>query len=226
MMSQDNRLLPVSPIDRSIEKPLSEIAQSRPYYGAAAAEPTNVREYLHVVLKRKWLILSLVVVITSLVTIQMFRQPSIYQGETTIKIEQKARNVLQTKDLVINSGTDPNFWNTQLKSLESPALARQVALTLDLQHNTSFFGQSQAGIFSSLRRAFSRNKRTAAPAATNEPAVVADTDTRDQQLTQEQMAALEPYEDTIIANETVEPVIGTNFVTIKYRHNDPELAQK
>ena len=159
MMSQDNRLIPVSAIDRGLDRPLSEISQVKPY-GGAAAESTNIRDYFHVVMKRKWLILSLVLVITSLVTIQMFRQPSIYQGETTIRIEPKPRSVLQTKELVINSGTDPNFWGTQLKLLENNSLARQVVLTLDLQHNPNFFGgQAQGGIFASLRRAFSREKK-------------------------------------------------------------------
>src|ERR1700716_2363111 len=162
MMSQDNRLIPVSGVDRSLDRPLSDIAQAKPY-GVSATEPTNLRDYLFVVLKRKWLVLSLVLVITSLVTIQMFRQPSIYQGETTIRIEPKPKSVLQTKELVINSGTDPNFWGTQLKLLENNSLARQVVLTLDLQHNPNFFGgQSQGGIFSSLRRAFSREKKTSA----------------------------------------------------------------
>ena len=59
-------------------------------------------------------------VVTSLVTIQMFRQPSIYEGETTIKIEPKPRNVLQTKEIVINAQSDPNFWGTQLSSLKIP----------------------------------------------------------------------------------------------------------
>src|SRR6266571_7047333 len=160
MMSQDNRLVPVPGIDRALDRPLSEIAQVKPY-GISAAEPTNVRDYLHVVLKRKWLILSLVVVITSLATIQMFRQPSIYEGKTTIRIEPKPKSVLQTKELVINSGTDPNFWGTQLKLLENPSLARQVVLTLDLQHNPDFFGgQTQGGVFSSLQRIFSKPKKT------------------------------------------------------------------
>jgi polysaccharide biosynthesis transport protein len=227
MMSQDNRLIPVSGVDRSLDRPLGEIAQAKPY-GVSATEPTNIRDYLFVVLKRKWLVLSLVLVITSLVTIQMFRQPSIYQGETTIRIEPKPKSVLQTKELVINSGTDPNFWGTQLKLLENSSLARQVVLTLDLQHNPNFFGgQSQGGIFASLRRAFSRDKKDpadATPAA--EPAIIGESELKDQPLTPQQLAQLEPYEDTIIGNETIEPVTGTNFVVIKYRHTDPELAQK
>jgi len=158
-MAQDNRLLPVSALDRSIDRPLADFAQAKGY-GTAGLEPTTFRDYLFVVLKRKWLILSLVLVVTSLVTIQAFRAPSIYEGETTIRIEQKAPNVLQTKEIVIAGQNDPNFWGTQLKLLENPALARQVVLTLDLQHNPSFFGgQSQGGFFSSLRRIVAKPKK-------------------------------------------------------------------
>src|SRR3984893_15967688 len=154
MMSQDNRLIPVSGIDRGLDRPLSDLGQSKPY-GVSAADPSNIRDYFHVVMKRKWLILSLVLVVTSLVTIQMFRLPSIYEGETTIRIEPKPQSVLQTKEIVIQAQSDPSFWGTQLKLLENPALARQVVLTLDLQHNQAFFGgQAQGGVFASLRRVF------------------------------------------------------------------------
>src|ERR1700704_6472625 len=113
MMSQDNRLIPVSALDRSLDRPLSDLAQNKPY-GVSGTEPDTIRDYLFVILKRKWLILSLVLVITSLVTIQAFRAPSIYAGETTIRIEEKPPNVLQTKDIVITGQGDPNFWGTQL----------------------------------------------------------------------------------------------------------------
>src|SRR5450432_2958513 len=99
MMSQDNRLVPVSAIDRGLDRPLSDLSQSKGY-GVTDADHTNIRDYLFVVLKRKWQILSLMVVITSLVAIQMFRMPSTYEGVTTIRIEPKPKSVLQTKELV------------------------------------------------------------------------------------------------------------------------------
>src|SRR6187431_1454149 len=204
-MSQDNRLLPVSALDRSIDRPLSDYSQSKPY-GTSGLEPTTFRDYLFVVLKRKWLILSLVLVVTSLVTIQAFRAPSIYQGETTIRIEQKAPNVLQTKEVVIAGQNDPNFWGTQLKLLENPALARQVVLTLDLQHNPAFFGgQSQGGVFSSIRRVFSKPKKAnESPAASSGLTVVGESEVTGGSLTPEQLAQLEPYEDAIVGGEIVE----------------------
>jgi capsular exopolysaccharide synthesis family protein len=221
-MSQDNRLLPASP--GALDRPLSEIAQAKPY--GVAAESTHLRDYLFVVLKRKWLILSLVLVVTSLVTIQMSRAPAIYQGETLIKIEPRQRGVLQSKDVVITA-PDPNFWGTQLRLLENPGLARQVVLTLDLQNNPAFFGgQAQGGIFSSLRRIFSSQKTTSKSAALQGgPSPVKEEEVSDQVLTPEQLAALEPYEDAIIAGETVEPQPQTNLVKIKFQHSDPGLAQ-
>ncbi|MCM3900175.1 MAG: polysaccharide biosynthesis tyrosine autokinase [Pyrinomonadaceae bacterium] len=227
MMSPDNRLIPVSPLDRHLDRPLADIAQAKPY-GVSALEPTTFRDYLFVVLKRKWLILSLVLAVTSLVTIQMFRSPSIYAGETTIRIEPKPRSVLQTKDIVINAQSDPAFWGTQLKLLENPALARQVVLTLDLQNNPNFFGgQQQGGIFSSLRRIFSTPKKKSdlSPDSTA-LSVVGESELADRALSAEELAKLEPYEDAIIGGETIEPIPTTNLVKIKFSHSDPELAQK
>jgi polysaccharide biosynthesis transport protein len=226
-MSQDNRLLPVSALDRSIDRPLADFVQPKPY-GVSGIEPTTIRDYLFVVLKRKWLILSLVLVVTSLVTIQAFRAPSIYAGQTTIRIEQKPPNVLQTEKIVISGQSDPNFWGTQLKLLENPALARQVVLTLDLQHNSSFFGgQTQGGVFSSLRRIFSKSKKVnESPAVSSGLTVVGESEVTGGSLTPEQLAELEPYEDAIIAGEMVEPVPQTNLVRINFVHSDPELAQK
>jgi polysaccharide biosynthesis transport protein len=227
MMSQDNRLVPLSPLDRHLDRPLAEIPLAKPY-GVSALEPTTFRDYLFVILKRKWLILGLVLAVTSLVTIQMFRSPSIYAGETTIRIEPRPRSVLQTKDIVINAQSDPAFWGTQLKLLENPALARQVVLTLDLQHNPNFFGgQTQGGIFASLRRVFASPKKKSETEPTSTAlSVVGESELAERALSADELAKLEPYEDAIIGGESIEPIPTTNLVKIRFSHSDPELAQK
>ncbi len=229
-MSQDNRLMPMPSVERTLDRPMNDIGQLRSY-GPAASEPSQIRDYLFVVLKRKWLILSLCLVVTSLVAIQMFRQPSIYEAVTTIRIQQKTPNVLQTRELVVNGQPDPNFWGTQIKLLESPTLARQVALTLDLQNNPEFFGsQSQGGIFAALKRMVSGDvKKPKGPSPAVAPGglrVVGEAQMRDDPLTPEELAALEPYEDAIIAGESINGIVGTNLFHIKYVHTNPELAQK
>src|SRR6185295_17308134 len=184
MMSQDNRLMSMPAVERSLDRPLNDIGQVRSY-GPAASEPSQIRDYLFVVLKRKWLILSLCLVVTSLVAVQMFRQPSIYEAAATIRIEQRQKSILQTRDFVLNAQPDANFWGTQVKLLQSPALARQVALSLDLQHNSTFFGsQAQGGIFAALKRMVSGDKKppTKAAAAPGGLEVIGQTQLREDPL--------------------------------------------
>lgn len=224
MMSQDNRLLPLTP--GSLDRPLSDLAQSKKYYGASPADTTHLRDYVAVVLKRKWLILSLVVVVTSLVTIQMYRQPPIYEAATTIQIEPKKTSIVQTKELILNTGNDETYWNTQLKLLENPQLARQVVLALDLQNNPAFFeGQANSGFLAGLRRLFFGEKPTPANVDTGVP-VVDGVSLNSDQLTPQQLERLEPYEDALRSGLTVEPVDKTNLVILRYRHNNPEMAMK
>jgi succinoglycan biosynthesis transport protein ExoP len=227
-MTQDERLVPAGRLDNS----LADLTQAKPFgkydrYSSPPAE-TNVREYLYVILKRKWLILSLVLVVTSLVTIQAYRQPSVYEGGTTIRIESKPAPVLATGQVIINAPADANFWGTQLKLLQNPQLARQVVLSLELQKNPSFLGgQAQSSVFASLKRIFS-GERIATPPAQNPAAeqTVTTDEMKERQLTPEELAGLEPYEDAIVGNETIEPIIGTSLVTIRYQHTDPALAQR
>ena len=229
-MTQDERLLPARP-GRESDTSLAEIAQGRAYgkYSRYGTQPeTNVRQYLHVVLKRKWLILSLVLVISSLVTIQAYREPSIYQGNTQIRIEPKQGSILQSGGSLVINQTDPNFWGTQLKLLQSPNLARQVVLTLDLQNNPEFLGgQANSGIFPSLKRLLGREKtKGKAQGESSEPDPVGEREMQDRQLTVEQLAALEPYEDAIVGGEVITPVEKTNLVNISFIHTNPELAKR
>ncbi|MDX6528220.1 MAG: polysaccharide biosynthesis transport protein [Blastocatellia bacterium] len=225
-MTQDERLVPTR-AGRDLDSTLAELTQGKPYgrYGSAPAE-TSLREYLFVILKRKWLIMSMILVITSLATIQAYRDPSIYEGATIIRIEPKG-NVLTSGNITINTPADPNFWGTQLKLLQNPELARQVILTLNLQNNPAFLGGGGgSGVFDSLKRIFSREKPITAPSSLKPIEPVGEDELKNRQFTPEELAQLEPYEDSIAANLTVEPTINTNLVTIRYRHTDPVLAKK
>ena len=228
-MTHDEHLVPAR-AGRDIDSSLADLTQSKAYskytrYGAPAE--TNLREYIYVILKRKWIIMSLILVITSLVTIQAYRDPSIYEGATTIRIEPKPQSILQTSQITIAAQADPTFWGTQLKLLQNPALARQVIISLDLQNNPNFLGgQAQSGIFDSLKRLFSRDKTKSASLNNSNSQTVDEEALRDREFTQEELDKLEPYEDAITANEVIEPIPNTSLVTIRYHHTDPELAQR
>jgi polysaccharide biosynthesis transport protein len=232
MMSQDNRLLPLTP--ETLDRPLRDLAgppvAAAPAMAVVSAEPAHLREYLAVVLKRKWLILSLMVVVTSLVAIQMYRLPSEFEAMTQIQIEQKPRSVVSTTrggDSLLIRGNDPNYWNTQLQKLRTQKLARQVIMRLDLQNNPNFLGGNRGtGIIAGLRRIITREKAKEAATPKSESAVpvLDEVEVNTDQLTPEQVRKLEPYEDTLRANLSVDPIERTNLVNIRFLHTDPQIA--
>lgn len=185
-----------------------------------------MREYLRLILKRRWLILSLVVVATSLTTIQMYRLPDVYEAVTQIQIEPK-RNVLQTREVVINSGQqDPTYWLTQLTLLQNPQLARQVVLALDLQNDPRFLGgQAKSSITTSVRRVFSGGQGSSATGSGG-VSVVTEDEADSENLSPEQLARLEPYEDAISAGLRVQALEKTSLVNLGFQHTNPEIAQK
>lgn len=225
MMSQDNRLLPLpsEPLDR----PLRDLTAPPAVIPAVSTEQPHLREYLAVVLKRKWLILSLVVIVTSLVTIQMYRMPSVYEASTQIQIEQKARSVVETGrgGAIQIRSNDPNYWNTQLQKLKTQKLARQVILRLDLQNNNAFLNASHGtGIITGLRRLVSRDKSQPQAQPQGGVPVIDEAELTAEQLTPDQAQKLEPYEDALSNSLTVEPVERTNLVNIRFQHTDPQIA--
>src|SRR5262249_54633585 len=68
-----------------------------------------LRELWRILRKRKWLIITIVFSVTSLVTIQEFRTRPIYQASTIIEIGKENSTVVKSGDLVINDDSDPFY---------------------------------------------------------------------------------------------------------------------
>ncbi len=235
MATQDNRLMPVPHGSGVIDRPLRDLtvpvsAPSSSTSAVSFAEQVHLRDYLQVVQKRKWLILSIMLIVTTLAALYMYRLPDIYEAKLGLQIEQKTKPLLQSKEFVFGTQNDLQYRNTQLKLLENPKLMRQVALALDLPNNSAFLGgRERDNLLTTVRRAFGGDKKTETAAqglavATDDESTTANITANDT-LTSEQLAKLEPYEDALRGSLTIEPTEKTNLVEIKFRHTDPQLAQ-
>jgi succinoglycan biosynthesis transport protein ExoP len=221
-MLADNRLS--APARADSARALIEQPQPQAVSDSLFSEQKDLRSHLALLYRRRWMIISIVVTVTTLMAVYIYRLPSIYEAETTIRIEQKSESFLRAKDIVINTANDPAYRRTQLKLLENPMLARRVILALDLHHNPNFLGTRPGGLFYRLDGLLSRGRGVASSAEGNRSTIPAGTDP--EELTTEQRAELAPYVSTLLAGLAVEPMLETNLIKIRFTHTDPEIAMK
>jgi polysaccharide biosynthesis transport protein len=139
----------------------------------------NIQRYLQVLLKRKWLILSVLVVVLGATAVWTFSRTKIYRATATVIIEQKAPQVLGSQVNEVVDLSQGGYWRnkeymeTQRKVISSSALARQVAEKLHLASNSTFWGPAK----DATRRAHSTDEAAIVLAG-----LVAATPTRDSNI--------------------------------------------
>jgi len=100
-------------------------------------ENVHLRDYLHVILKRKWIIFAFFISAVVTTTVVSFLMPPVYISSTVIKIDDQNPNALTTQGVqVINPG--PDYFMTQYELIKSRALAEKVIKKLNLANNDRF----------------------------------------------------------------------------------------
>jgi polysaccharide biosynthesis transport protein len=106
-------------------------------------QESALREYLRVLIKRKWTVIGCLVVIFSIVAISTLKMTPIYRASGSIAINKPDYN-LNFKDSV-NAGPDyydPTDLDTEVNILQSDLLALQVIRTLNLDKMPEFGGEA------------------------------------------------------------------------------------
>ena len=228
MLSRNTPLLPPSSSNKLQPARLLDQKYQEDYVGPYQRAP-ELLDYLRVVLKRKWLIISVILVITTIAGLYLAQQPSIYEATTVIRIEQQSNNFLQSKD-VFYSFRSPEYWNTQIQSLRNPHLMYQVAALLDLPNNRSFLAApKERGLGATLRRITGRTANAPPPSQPSgipEVEPLSSVESNADTFTVEQQKQLAPYVSALSSNVIINPIEESNLVAISYRHLDPAIAVK
>lgn len=109
------------------------------------AEGFDLRRTLDVLLKRRWVILGVMVLVIGLVALKTLREPKIYTASVSLVIELQAPKVLgdQVQD-VAESGASfwqtKEFFETQFRILKSHAVAERVVHKRSLDRDENFLG--------------------------------------------------------------------------------------
>lgn len=97
----------------------------------------------NIIWRRKWSILSLMLVVMMVATLAVFVITPIYRAAATLLIEQKKGNVVSIEQAYGLDGSGNEYLQTQFELLKSRGLAERVVRELDLVHHPEFDPRQQ-----------------------------------------------------------------------------------
>jgi polysaccharide biosynthesis transport protein len=236
-MNEPTQLIPQTNGTRDVRGALERPRQPYPLYGSYPEDVSNgynrLLEYWRSVLKNIWLVIGIVVLVSLLTAAYMARQPDVFESLSRVQVDLETANnpaigALKGNSIVLNNPSqDPTYFNTQIQILTSAGLLGRVAKTLDLEHNETFLHPQSAqrpSIWQSVKRLFGsgRNNQPPKQPEENKLRVGAPISTDDVA----EANRFEPYVGMLQGQVTVKPLSETRIIEIRFKHQDPEIAQK
>ena len=181
-------------------------------YGEAAGDSAQVfgltiHDYLRILIKRKWLILSIVGASVVIGTVATLMQTPLYTSTVRLQIDPNTAKIVQSGDVTPVEGRDGEFMRTQIELLNGPTIARRVASALKLGDDQDFFKPRSFSIKGALMRVIGLSG-TASSAPGTEGG-------------REEGAA-----GIVLGNRVIRPVLGSRLVNIDYSDPNPGRAQR
>ncbi|MCF8146710.1 MAG: polysaccharide biosynthesis tyrosine autokinase [Deltaproteobacteria bacterium] len=185
-------------------------------------EQIDLRDYLRVILKRRWTIFTVFAVIVVTVAIHTYTATPIYRTTTRLVIEKENPNVVSIEEVmaVDSSGTD--YYQTQYKIIESRSVARSVIQRLHLENSPEFFPEPKDDIISNLKRSVRETVREWKDSVT----ALLKLDT------EKAPGATEAYDpdsrlvSDFISRIEVSPIRNSRLLDLSFEAKDPVLATR
>ncbi len=201
-------------------------------YGYGSPEQKiHLRELWRTVRKRKWLIATLVFVITTLVTIEMYRTKDIFQSSTLIEIGKDTSRIGSPGGSIFGDDYDPFYLvniKTKMLAVKSHSLLESVVLENRLDQNQRFL---QAGgkksIWEALKLMGARVGISDLPPdanLTDAASSIVTSNDPDETLSAEGKVKVERCIGMLDGGLAVDPVKETRALRISFTHADREVA--
>ncbi len=114
-----------------------------PLYDAMPSQDSALREYLRVLIKHKWLVISVIAGIFIIVAVASLRQTPIYEAVGQIAVNKSDSNVISFKDSQpVLDYYDQSDLDTEVHILQSDLMALQVIRQLNLDKRPEFGGHA------------------------------------------------------------------------------------
>jgi succinoglycan biosynthesis transport protein ExoP len=199
-------------------------------YGDDEEEGMRLRELWHTVKKRKWLILTIAVIVTTIVTVEAYRAKSTYRASAFIELGKDTPSVKPAAGgMVIQTDEDIYYpqlsINTSLFRLTSEPLLEDVIASLKLDENPKFVEPQRASVWEALQSIF--NRASLKSPDSQSPTVVAPltlAPALNGRRSPEESERLAPFVSMVAGSLQAEQVKETRTLKVTYTHTDPVIT--
>ncbi len=168
-------------------------------------EEIDLREYLRIIIKRRWLIGTVFFILVTVAAIYSFLADPVYKATCSVLIEKENPKVVDVEEVLGVNTTGRDYYQTQYEILKSRSLALRVIKKLDLEHNPefipkppTFFGR----LINWIKSLFSSEEKKLPDSKYNR------------------------LIDTYLKKLKIEPVRNSRIVKVSFLSKDPVLAAK
>ncbi|MFH1981096.1 MAG: polysaccharide biosynthesis tyrosine autokinase [Pseudomonadota bacterium] len=183
------------------------------------SEQIDLRDYLRVLRKRRWTIITVFFLIVVSVTIHAFTATPIYEAATKLIIEKENPNVVSIQEVMAVDASGTDYYQTQYQIIESRSVAREVIRRLNLAESEEFFPKPADDFLStfihSIKETVTGWKTALLDLLNSGPKVQSGDIESDYRLVND-----------FITRITVEPVRNSRLVNLKFQAKDPVMASR
>jgi len=185
-------------------------------------EQIDLRDYLRVIMKRRWTIITAFAIIVVTVTIHAFTATPVYEATARLIIDKENPNVVSIQEVMAIDASGMDYYQTQYKIIESRTVAREVIGHLHLEESEEFFPKPKDDFISNLKRSVRETigfwtDSIASLLKTEEEAIFKAPEEYD-----EDSALVSEFIDRI----DVKPIRNSRLVDVSFQAKDPSLAAR
>jgi capsular exopolysaccharide synthesis family protein len=121
-----------------------DMPSSEKHLMVASGQEIHLKDYLRVILKRKWIIGTFLVIVVTLAVLSSMKKEPFYRAAVRLAIERKNANVVLFPNMAFPL-FDPDYYQTQYTILRSRPLAERVIKKLGLKDSPEFKASPRRG---------------------------------------------------------------------------------
>src|SRR5262245_33373752 len=205
---------------------MDQVAQN--YYNATPPDETpNIREYWRKIRKRKWLVLAVTAIVTTVFTLEAFPMKSPHQRTTIVALTNENPAIVKLGDAVIGADSSERL-KTDLLLLRTYPLLAKVVLRYRLNEDPAFLGADEPRTVMEAARAI-LTKFTGSvgqEGASRRSNFDSPPPQIDGALSPEEIERLTPYVAKLESSLYFSKIEETNAIQISFTHTDPAVSAK